>query len=427
MEFCILTENEFDEFSNNHQYNSFHQISKWGKLKQLNGWTYYMVGVKLNDKIVAATLLLEKKMFLNYKMFYSPRGYLIDYGDGNLLEYFTKEIKKFCLKKKGIFVKIDPYVINKQRDIDGNIVEGGIDNSDYITSLKTLGYKHLGFTLGMEDLQPRWAFTLDLKDKTSDELLSNMESKTRQLIRKNIKNGIYTEEVLVSNVETFKKIMEHTSKRRGFIDRPFSYYKNMLEVMGDNCKILIAKINIKNYIVMLNSEISDNEKIIEVKNKDIISGKNINIDKTNKKIEEANKVIERLKKKVEEATKILEIEGEVIIGGGIIFMISSREILSLFGGAYKEYMDFISPYTTNWNMINYAVEKGYSKYSFYGITGDFSDKKSELYGLYDFKRGFGGVVEEYMGEFDLVLKPLIYRMYKISFTIYNKLKNIRGK
>lgn len=422
-----LSEKEFDDFSNNHICNSFHQISSWGKLKEKNGWNYHLLGIKEDNEIKCATLLLEKKLMGKYKMFYSPRGYLIDFNDSSLLECFTNHLKNFCKEKNGVFLKLDPYLTYKQRDIDGNVVEGGIDNSKVVDKFKQLGYHHHGFSLQMDDLQPRFAFVLDIKDKTAEEVLKNTESKTRQLIRKNIKNGIYTEEVAVDNIEVFKNIMEHTSKRRNFIDRPFSYYKNMVEVLGENTKILVAKINMNDYLNMLINEVNDLESIILSKENDIANNKkNLNVDKTTKKINECKSNVVRLSSKIDQAREILEKDGEVITLGGIIFMLSGKEVLSLFGGAYSNYMDFISPYTTNWNMIEDAIAKGYHRYSFYGITGDFTNKKSELYGLYDFKRGFGGVVEEYIGEFDLVINKFVYNMYNIAFKVYGKLKKLKG-
>ena len=57
-------------------------------------------------------------------------------------------------------------------------------------------------------------------------------------------------------------------------------------------------------------------------------------------------------------------------------------------------------------MIYQIMEKyhneGYNKFNLNGISGDFS-KTSELLGLTKFKLGFGTHVEEYMGEFTLVI------------------------
>ena len=105
MEFVELTEKEFDKFASKHQYNNFYQTSAWGHLKKTNGWKMYLLGIKEDKKIVAATLLLEKKTPLKYNMFYAPRGFLIDYDNSEILNFFNQNIKRFAKKKKGIFYK----------------------------------------------------------------------------------------------------------------------------------------------------------------------------------------------------------------------------------------------------------------------------------------------------------------------------------
>ena len=51
-------------------------------------------------------------------MYYAPRGYLLDFNDSKLLELFTNELKRYVKKSKGIFIKIDPYIPYKHRDIN---------------------------------------------------------------------------------------------------------------------------------------------------------------------------------------------------------------------------------------------------------------------------------------------------------------------
>ena len=52
-----------------------------------------------------------------------------------------------------------------ERDINGDIVEGGVDNSELVEHFKSLGFKHHGYNIdSSNELQPRWMFTLDLKN-----------------------------------------------------------------------------------------------------------------------------------------------------------------------------------------------------------------------------------------------------------------------
>ena len=66
-------------------------------------------------------------------------------------------------------------------------------------------------------------------------------------------------------------------------------------------------------------------------------------------------------------------------------------------------------YLLQWSMIQWAVETGCSVYDFRGVSGDISED-NPLYGLYKFKKGFGGDFTEFVGEYDLVLKGSV--LYK---------------
>ena len=176
---------ELENFALTTDEATFHQTKGWAKLKEHNGWHHYVVGLYDEDKIKGAALLLAKCVPIVKKyMFYSPRGFLIDYHDYNLLKVFTEEVKKFVKNKGGIFIKIDPYVMYKQRDINGDLVKDGIDNSDTVDNLKKLGYKHFGFNLMQDSLQPRWMHTITVKGKSAPEVMKDMDPKTRQILRK---------------------------------------------------------------------------------------------------------------------------------------------------------------------------------------------------------------------------------------------------
>lgn len=414
MKFVILTEEEFNNFEKDHIYGSFYQTSKWANLKSKYGWSYSYVGVKDNGIILAGALLLKKKVFKGINIMYSPRGLLLDYNNKDLLKTFTFELKKYAKKNRAIFVKIDPYVIYKERDNFGNLINNGIDNSNARNELIKLGYKYKS---DGAHLQPNLAFSLSLKNKTIDEIFNNMEPTTRKMIRKNEKMGIYCRKIKIDELKLFTDVMNNTSERREFIDRPYEYYLNMMETFKDDMKVIVAEINLKDYIKNLEDEIEVNNNEIKTKEKEINENKKINIEKTNNIIKELHNVINGLEKRLIKGRELYKEKGEILVLGSIMYLIHNKEILSLFGGAYGEYIDFMPAYTNNWYMIKYAKEMGYEKYNFYGIS-TYTDKNDKMYGLYDFKRGFGGQVEEYLGEYDLVISRLLYFAYS---TLYNKL------
>lgn len=89
-------------------------------------------------------------------------------------------------------------------------------------------------------------------------------------------------------------------------------------------------------------------------------------------------------------------------------------------------MQFQSAYTIHFEGVKMAVEGNYNRYNFYGITGDFR-KENPLYGLYLFKKSFGGHVVELIGEYDLIVSKFWYTVYNLAFKTYHKLKNIKNK
>ena len=425
-----IDDKEFKKIADKSEQISFHQTKEWANLKKTNGWIHYYVSLEDNKKSKACALLLAKKVpIINKYIFYSPRGFLIDYKDKKLLKEFTTEIKKFIKEKNGIFVKIDPYVAYKEHDNDGNLVKDGFDNSDCYQNLINLGYKHFGFNLMQDTLQPRWMHVIDTKNKSLDEVMEKMESKTRQIIRKNEKCGIEVHEIKKDELKKFKEIMQHTSDRREFVDRPLKYYENMWDNLHESgiLKIMIAEINFNKYQENTEKELNEIKKELEER----IYKKDNNILKMNeKKFNQKNKQdkdsIERLEKQLQKIETYKKEYGEKTTLGGILFLIYGQEVLSLYGGSEAKLMQFQSAYTVHFEGIKYAVEHNYDRYNFYGITGDFNEN-NPLYGLYLFKKSFGGTVVELIGEFDLIINKPLYYLYKVAFKTYHNIKNLKQK
>ena len=425
MKFVTLNEKEFESFASKHDQASFHQTVSWGKLKETNGWKYHLVGLKDGKNIVAASLLLSKKTPVKLEMFYAPRGFLIDYKNFDLLKCFTYHVKKYVKDNHGIFLKIDPYIIYKERDMDGEIVENGIDNSDSYTNLIKLGYKHFGFNMMQETLQPRWIFVKDIKDKSIEEMFQAMDRKTRQQLNKNETNCIKIRELGFDELELFKDIMQKTGDRREFIDRPLSYYQDLYKNLHD-CgigKFIVAELYAKEAMEKLKIEIdkfqADYDDRKHKYENNIIT---MNSKKYEQKQKEVKSNIDNLIKRRDEISKLRKEKGDVVPLSGVFYLLYGKEVLSLVGGSYADTMEYQGFHTIHWKMIEYAVEHNYERYNFYGITGIFK-KENPLYGLYLFKRGFGGVVVELIGEFDLVINRPMFILYKFAFNSYKTIKN----
>ena len=404
-----LESNEYEEYISKNKYTTFYQKEYWGKLKKDGGWNYKLVGMKKNNKIVGATLLLFKNLPLGLKLFYSPRGFLIDYNDEELLKEFVLEIKEYVKKENGFILKIDPFVEYKTRDIDGNIVEGGVDNSKVVENLKKLGFKHYGFNKDIsKELQPRWMYVLDLKGKTEDEIFSNFSKHYRKTIRRTEKQGLVVERISKDKLMDYKKIMEHTSSRRDFIDRPYSYYENMYDKIGENLIINVCYLDTNLGINKFKDEIKKIEGYQDIKDYHL-------------------KDIEDYKKKIELYESYQKKYGDKIPLAGTMSIVCGKEYLNLFGGAYEEFMHYDAQYLIKWHTMKEALNLGCEIYNFYGISGNFEKENNDMYGVYEFKRGFGGRVVELIGEFDLIISKPKYCLYNFMFKTYKIVKKIIKK
>ena len=386
-----------------------------------------LIGLKDKNEIKAATLLLSKMTPIKKKMYYAPRGFLIDYNNYDLLKEFTIKIKSYVKKHQGIFLKIDPYVPYQQRDKLGKIVENGYNNKESYNNLIKLGYKHFGFNLMQDTLQPRWMFITKTKNRTIDDVMKDMDPKTRQILRKNERDLIKCREISYDELPLFKDIMQHTGDRRDFIDRPLKYYQDMYKHLDGILKILIAELNTTELINSLNEEVNDlTKEYDDRKNKHDQDPTKMNEKKYESKQKETLNNIERIKKRISHQEKLKTENGEVLTLGGILFLVYGNEVLSLVGGSYAKYMEFQSAYTVHFAGMKYAIENNYERYNFYGITGDFNES-NPLFGLYSFKRDFGGEVVELIGEFDLIINKPLYYLYKLSYASYRNLKNLKNR
>ena len=316
--------------------------------------------------------------------------------------FFTKEVKKYVKSNSGYQFRIDPYIINVERDSNGDKIKDGIDNSIVKQYFNELGY----IKVKKDEMeQVGWMYVLDIEDKTENDILQNMKPNTRNTIRKTLKNGIEIKELEKKDLKEFHKIMVETGKRKGFSVRNLQYFENMydLYIPRNEIKYLITKLDLKKHIKLLKDD----------RNKCIIEKESLNNAKYNDgKRKALDDQINGINKRIKIAEDIMEKDGDVITLSGSMFMLTSPEVVYLSSGNYEEYMHYNSQYLIQWEMIKYAIKNKFKRYNFYGITGNF-DKNDKDYGIYEFKTGFNGYVEELIGEYVMPTSFIYYIMKMI--------------
>ena len=267
-----------------------------------------------------------------------------------------------------------------------------------------LGFKKV-LTENME--QVGWMFSLDLEGKTEDQIMKEMKPNTRNNIRKTEKFGITVNEISYDELDRFQSIMEETSKRKGFSNRKLSYYQEMYNLFHDSneVKYFITEMNMKEYTNKLEKEKEEKEeKLNSLSDAKYNDGAKKNL----------NNEIDSIDKRIKESQEIMEKTGKDIITlSGSMFMLIQPEIIYLSSGNYEEYMRYNSQYLIQWELIKYGIKNGFKKHNFYGIPANINEHPKD-YGIYEFKRGFNGYVEELIGEFEL---PITWH-YKLMNLIH---------
>ncbi len=404
MKFCVLDEEEFRSFLDQHPLKSFLQTPEIAHLKEKAGWNVHYVGIKENDKIVAASMMVSRKRYLGRYEFYAPRGFLIDFENEPLLALFTDEIKKYVKSHHGYCLRIDPYYPLVERDSDGKKVVFGYDHFFVLDSLSQLGYVKV-----KKPEQVEWMYVLDLEGETCDDILTHMKPNTRNLIRKSLKSCITIQELSREELPMFFKVIKETGERKNFPVRSLSYFEGMYDVFfpRGEVKYLVAKLPVDSYLLSLEQEQKDfHQKLSELSDHVHNNGKR----------EEYVKYIRCLDQRIREAKELLSSCGNEIILAASMFLLVKPELVYLWSGNYQEYLKFNGQYLLQWEMIQYAIEEGYKRYNFYGISGTF-DKNDPYYGVYEFKKGFNGHVEQLIGEYVLPVDPFFYRLFRFLHKI----------
>lgn len=107
------------------------------------------------------------------------------------------------------------------------------------------------------------------------------------------------------------------------------------------------------------------------------------------------------------------------IAGSLAFLLGDKAWY-IYGASANEYRFVMPNYLMQWRMIQWAKSENCTMYDFRGVPG-LVPEDHPLYGLVKFKRGFGGEYTCFMGEYDMVFKPLLYFAYNHTEPVYQVL------
>ena len=248
----------------------------------------------------------------------------------------------------------------KQRAILLKIEPDLEDDPMVAGKLQALGFRH-----SPQEVQPRRTILVDL-DAEPAELLRRMKSKTRYNIRLAERRGVTVRAGDGSDLPAFYQLMELTAQRDGFGIHTQAYYEtaHRLFVPPGHGRLLLA-----------------------------------------------------------------EYEGQ-LLAGLVVFAkwgyARGGTACYMYGASSDEHRNLMPTYLLQWEAMLWAREQGCSAYDLWGVPDEdeetleakFTQRNDGLWGVYRFKRGFGGRLVRTIGAWDLVYAPLRYQLYNMAVAVF---------
>ncbi len=269
------------------------------------------------------------------KYLYAPYGPVVKEFSGDLLALLREKLTELAKKENAVFVRLD--FMPTPNGAGQALVEQFFKKAPVAT--------YRGSTL-----QPRTEWILGLTE-SDDQLLKNMDAKTRYGIKTAEKRGVKVE--IIKNgigkyFEDFYALMKETSVRNTFGLHPKEYYRHIFE----------------------NSE----------------------------KRRNAYLTVARY------GEKILVIDFLVVFGEMANYV---------FSGSSTEHRNLMPSYLAEWEAIRHARAINCKQYNFGGISGG-RDTRREWEGITRFKKRFGGQELVHSDFYDVVIHPAWYYLYSAS-------------
>lgn len=218
------------------------------------------------------------------------------------------------------------------------------------TTLPSAACPPAGFSTSPLTVQPPRTLVVDITG-SEEQVLARMKQKTRYNIRLAQRRGVQV--ASSNNIDLFSRLMKETGERDAFGVHSQAYYQRALDLLHDHAEILVA-----------------------------------------------------------------ELEGEPI--AALFVVAQGRRAYYLYGASSNQQRDAMPTYLIQWEAMRWARQQGCAEYDLWGVPdvdpevleAEFLDRKGDLWGVYRFKRGFGGELRRSAGPWDRIYIPLLYNIYR---------------
>ena len=407
MKIVTLSAEQFDKFAQNHRYRNYYQSSAYGNVMVKFGYNVHYLGIVSDEnKLIGATLIIYKEIFMSNKLAYAPRGILCNYENAEQVEEMTKKLKQLLGKQGFMLLRIDPYIPETIRDSSGNTINFNNQASSIIDNLTNAGFSYKGKTKFFETEKPRWE-ALVLLNRDDREIFSKFDKRTRNKIRKATSHGI---QVYRDSEQDINALYQFVKKKT---PNPLSFYKEMCKKFNNDVEIYYAVLNTETFTInsrrVLEQEQERNDQLNTIIQDMTLDAKERN-NYLNQKME-SDKLLNTYKNNIVLATDLLKAHPEGLKVAAAMVITYDNAAFVFIDGINEQYNSLNANYLLKWYMIQDYNNRGFKYLNLNAIVGEF-EENNQYSGLNEMKLGFNTTVTEYLGEFDIILNNFSYNLYK---------------
>ncbi|HEP1290788.1 aminoacyltransferase [Streptococcus pyogenes] len=405
-----ISQEQFDHYCHSLVRHSFIQTSEMASLMAKRGAKPQFLGLEKDGELKVAAMVFSQKVAGGWRMELNAGP---NTNHPEELEHFYTQLKDYAKQKDVIELILKPYDNYQSFDTDGIPISH--PNTDLISLLTALGYKHDGLKTGYPEGEPVWHYVKKLEGIDSSRLTHSFSKKGKALIKKANTFGIKLRQLKRDELHHFKEITEATSDRRDYLDKSLSYYQDFYDSFGDSCEFIVATLNFEDYLNNLKQRQLQLATSINKVKGDL--GKNPHSEKKQNRLKELSSQFETFQVRISEALHFLEEYGtkDVFLAGSL-FIYTEQEAVYLFSGSYPKFNKFYSPALLQEHAMLKAIHKGIKQYNFLGITGNFDGSD----GVLRFKQNFNGFILQKPGTFRCYPFPIKYHFIRLAKKLLNR-------
>lgn len=398
MHIINLTEIQYKNYSRIHSKRNYFQSIEFANMQNNNGYNKLYVGlIDKNNNLVAASLILGKRIFGKYLYGYVPGGFLIDYNNYNLLKTFTNLLQKYLFKLNYIYITVTPEVIVKKIDKNNNIL---YNNDNIINNIERLGFKKSKKNI------LNTSILLETNNNINDTY-NNLSRFIKRNIRDNKLMGISVYKSTSNDInEFYSLIRKKTNYDIKYYTNYFNYFNNDNNRFEIYYAFLDTNLYLSNYNDLLTKEKIKNDNLknkilnLNIKNKNYYINKKINSDK----------LIEKYTNEIKKAINLNNLYRNGIIVATSAIIKTNNRIYFIIDGYEEKIRNIRASNSIKWEIIKKYSKLGYKEFN----LGLMPKNKEEFNGLYLSKLGFNSNIVIYPDQYHLIINSLIYNFINLA-------------